>query len=129
MSNLLQNELEKVTGDVTSVTLYKYKSNENRFYAIVDYKDHRSASLARRKLIPNNDLFGQSKGVIVEWARDKKTCQFSSRVQKYSGGSKTKHFNCECIQNPNVFESQISNGFPFKWSQPLETLINGGHLV
>jgi RNA recognition motif-containing protein len=79
----VQKELENQTGDVDTVKLHLYKkdktSNKTRRFALVEYKSHRAASLARRHLVPNESFMGQE-NVKVEWAWADLTNEFNYKV-------------------------------------------------
>jgi len=65
----IQQEIEKITEGVRQVIVYSSITDKtkNRGFAFVEYENHRMASKARRKLIPDRvHLFG--KEVAVDWA-------------------------------------------------------------
>lgn len=62
-------EMEKVTEGVVDVILYPSVADKskNRGFAFVEYENHRSAAMARRKLIPGKiQLWGHE--IAVDWA-------------------------------------------------------------
>ncbi|KAG8183058.1 hypothetical protein JTE90_018103 [Oedothorax gibbosus] len=64
------NEISKFTEGVSKVILYSSiaDKNKNRGFAFVEYESHRSAAMARRKLIANSvKLF--EKEIAVDWAQ------------------------------------------------------------
>ncbi|KAH6941906.1 hypothetical protein HPB50_023715 [Hyalomma asiaticum] len=64
-------EMRRVTSGVEDVILYSDPKNRslNRGFAFVEYKDHRAAAVARRRMIPGKmTLFGGYE-VAVDWAQ------------------------------------------------------------
>ena len=62
-------EMRKVTEGVVDVIVYPSASDKskNRGFAFVEYESHRSAAMARRKLMNNRvDLWGHN--IAVDWA-------------------------------------------------------------
>ena len=62
-------EMKKVTEGVTDVIVYPSASDKtkNRGFAFVEYESHRSAAMARRKLMNGRvDLWGHN--IAVDWA-------------------------------------------------------------
>lgn len=62
-------EMEKVTDGVTDVIVYPsaMDKSKNRGFAFVEYESHRTAAMARRKLIPGRiQLWGHQ--IAVDWA-------------------------------------------------------------
>ena len=62
-------EMRKVTDGVTDVIVYPSASDKtkNRGFAFVEYESHRSAAMARRKLMNGRvDLWGHN--IAVDWA-------------------------------------------------------------
>ncbi|EFX89557.1 hypothetical protein DAPPUDRAFT_24221, partial [Daphnia pulex] len=65
----IQGEMERLTEGVTKVIVYSSITDKtkNRGFAFVEYINHRAASKARRKLIPDRiQLWG--KEIAVDWA-------------------------------------------------------------
>ncbi|VDP05079.1 unnamed protein product [Soboliphyme baturini] len=65
----LKVEISRLTDGVVDVILYPSASdkNKNRGFAFIEYNSHRSAAMARRKLIPGKTmLYGNE--VTVDWA-------------------------------------------------------------
>lgn len=63
------NEMRKVTDGVVDVIVYPSASDKskNRGFAFVEYESHRSAAMARRKLMNGRvDLWGHN--IAVDWA-------------------------------------------------------------
>ena len=59
----------QVTDDVIDIIVYPtlLDKHKNRGFAFVEYKNHRAAAMARRKLLTNQiELWGQK--VAVDWA-------------------------------------------------------------
>ncbi|XP_011616481.1 probable RNA-binding protein 46 isoform X2 [Takifugu rubripes] len=66
-------EMKKVTDGVVDVIMYPSSTDKsrNRGFAFVEYKSHKAAAMARRKLIPGTfQLWGQS--IQVDWAEPEK---------------------------------------------------------
>ncbi|XP_028329795.1 putative RNA-binding protein 46 isoform X2 [Gouania willdenowi] len=66
-------EMNKVTEDVLDVMVYpnSFGKNRSRGFAFVEYKTHKAAALARRKLIPGTfQLWGHN--IQVNWAEPEK---------------------------------------------------------
>ncbi len=62
-------EMQKVTEGVMDVIVYPSASDKtkNRGFAFVEYESHRSAAMARRKLMNGRvDLWGHN--IAVDWA-------------------------------------------------------------
>ncbi|XP_059166916.1 APOBEC1 complementation factor-like isoform X2 [Physella acuta] len=65
----IMNEMSKVTEGVVDVIVYPsaMDKSKNRGFAFVEYENHRSAAMARRKLIPGRvQLWGHT--IAVDWA-------------------------------------------------------------
>ena len=66
MINFIFKEITSITKEVRKVSICKSLKNQSRF-AIITYKTHRDAAMARRHFVPIKvNLFG--KGVSVDWA-------------------------------------------------------------
>lgn len=54
----IQDEMAKLTDGVTNVYIYSSQldKSKTRGYAFVEYKSHRHAALARRKLVPGKNI-------------------------------------------------------------------------
>uniref|UniRef100_H3CTI1 Probable RNA-binding protein 46 n=1 Tax=Tetraodon nigroviridis TaxID=99883 RepID=H3CTI1_TETNG len=66
-------EMKKLTDGVVDVIMYPSSTDKskNRGFAFVEYKSHKAAAMARRKLIPGTfQLWGQS--IQVDWAQPEK---------------------------------------------------------
>lgn len=65
----IMSEMSKVTEGVVDVIVYPsaMDKSKNRGFAFVEYENHRSAAMARRKLIPGRvQLWGHT--IAVDWA-------------------------------------------------------------
>jgi len=65
----IMDEMSNITEDVVDVIVYPsvIDKQKNRGFAFVEYKTHRAAAMARRRLIPGKiNLWGNS--VAVDWA-------------------------------------------------------------
>ncbi|KAI5607623.1 putative RNA-binding protein 46 [Silurus asotus] len=69
----IQEEMMKVTDGVVDVIVYPsaVDKSKNRGFAFVEYKSHKAAAMARRKLIPGTfQLWGHT--IQVDWAEPEK---------------------------------------------------------
>ncbi|KAI6660916.1 hypothetical protein LOD99_13640 [Oopsacas minuta] len=65
----IYDEISMVSDDVIDIIVYPtlLDKNKNRGFAFIEYKNHRAAAMARRKLLTNQiELWGQK--VAVDWA-------------------------------------------------------------
>ena len=65
----IMEEMKKVTEGVVDVIVYPSAADKtkNRGFSFVEYKDHKAAAMARRKLMPGRiQLWGHQ--IAVDWA-------------------------------------------------------------
>lgn len=66
--NLISQKIWSICEDIDNISFFTNISNHKVKHAMITYKTHRAAAMARRRLLPERNLLFDGYEIRIEWA-------------------------------------------------------------